>query len=82
MRRPRDIVDIDGLRDDFPGEPSASEPSGKRWLGVLFRCCNAYGRMYLNAGEGRYVGHCPKCRSEVRAVVGEGGTNRRFFIAE
>lgn len=58
------------------------DPTGaKRWLGVWFRCCHVYGRMYRAPAGERYVGHCPKCGSEVGARVGEGGTSRRFFEA-
>lgn len=79
---PRDIVDIEGMRREPARGESEASASTKRWLGVFFRCCHVYGRMYRREAESRYVGHCPRCLAEVSARVGEGGTSRRFFFAE
>lgn len=32
----------------------------KPFVGVLFKCCNVYSRVYRNA-RGDYAGRCPKC---------------------
>lgn len=80
MTDPRDIVDIKGLT---PNEPPVEAPGmpQRKWLGVWFRCCHVYGRMYLLPGGERYAGTCPRCGSQIGARVGDGGTTRRFFEA-
>lgn len=85
MREPRDIVDIAGLKSaeqaraaGTAGEPM---PGARNWLGVWFKCCHVYGRMYKNEFGTRYTGYCPRCGAEVGARVGTGGTSRRFFEA-
>lgn len=52
------------------------------YLGIMFDCCNVYGRIYKNKEGTAYVGRCPRCMRSVRVPVGKGGTNRRFFRAE
>jgi hypothetical protein len=52
------------------------------YLGIIFNCCNIYGRIYKNKDGTAYVGRCPKCMRSLKIPVGEGGTNRRFFGAE
>ena len=54
---------------------------GRKWLGVHFRCCNTYGRLYRDAAGSQYTGRCPRCAVEVQVPIGEGGTDRRFFEA-
>ncbi|HBS28614.1 MAG TPA: hypothetical protein DEB06_03985 [Phycisphaerales bacterium] len=71
----------------MPGvaSPPAASPGpatpGPRWLGVWFRCCHIYARLYRNAQGTRYTGACPRCGSSVSAKVGPGGTSQRFFEA-
>lgn len=87
MPDPRDIVDIPGLAQPAPAggaeRASGAEAGGKSnpWLGIWFRCCHTYGRLYKDAAGRMYVGRCPRCGAEVRARVGQGGTNRRLFEA-
>lgn len=80
MPDPQDIVEIPGIANPAGGPPSA--PATRNWLGVFFKCCHVYGRMYRLPGAPRYSGRCPRCMSEVSAVVGEGGTSQRIFVAE
>lgn len=64
-------------------ETQTSENSAKRsYLGIMFNCCNAYGRVYKNKEGTAYVGRCPRCMRSIRIKVGDGGTDRRFFNAE
>ena len=51
------------------------------FLGVMFECCNVYGRLYKNKEGTYYVGRCPRCMRELKIRIGEGGTNQRFFRA-
>jgi hypothetical protein len=60
---------------------AASPKAPTRFLGVHFACCDAYLRVYLNADQSAYVGHCPKCARRVRFAVGPGGSDARFFTA-
>ena len=53
----------------------------KKFLGVMFECCNVYQRIYLNKDKNAYEGRCPKCYKLVKARVGPGGTNSRMFRA-
>lgn len=58
-----------------------SKRDQKKFLGVYFECCHVYGRLYQNKDGTAYVGRCPKCLASLRAHIGEGGTNKRFFRA-
>ncbi len=53
----------------------------KKFIGVLFECCNVYHRIYINKEKNAYEGRCPRCRSEVKARIGQEGTEARFFRA-
>jgi len=54
----------------------------KKFLGIYFRCCNVYGRIYKNKAGTAYEGSCPGCRRPAVVPIGEHGTSSRFFIAE
>lgn len=51
------------------------------FLGVMFECCNVYGRIYKNKEGTFYLGRCPRCMKQIKIKIGEGGTNQRFFRA-
>ena len=51
------------------------------FLGVLFRCCNTYGRIYRNKERTAYAGFCPRCGKRVVVAIGNEGTDSRFFVA-
>ncbi len=55
--------------------------SNKKFLGVMFECCNVYRRIYLNKDGNAYEGRCPKCFAEVKAMIGPGGSTKRMFRA-
>ena len=63
------------------GEDKAGKKPPRKFLGVHFRCCNVYGRMYKNDAGTAYEGRCPSCGCKVSAKVGPGGTESRFFEA-
>ncbi len=53
----------------------------KKFLGILFECCNVYRRIYINKEKNAYEGRCPKCNGEVKVLIGSEGTDSRFFKA-
>jgi len=79
VREVRDIVDIEGLRGATAAEAGRTP---NPWLAVTWRCCGAYSRIYRNRAGSAYEGRCPKCGRQVRATIGPGGTDARFFVAE
>jgi hypothetical protein len=54
------------------------------FIGVTFRCCNVYSRIYLNNDGTAYEGICPKCyrKKVVIEVVEKGGSDSKFYVAE
>jgi predicted RNA-binding Zn-ribbon protein involved in translation (DUF1610 family) len=60
--------------------PNVSK-AAKKFLGIHFRCCSTYSRIYINNKETAYEGHCPRCGKKVSIAIGEGGTASRFFEA-
>jgi hypothetical protein len=63
---------------------SARRPPRERekFLGIHFKCCNVYQRIYKNNNQTAYEGRCPSCGMKVRVPIGSGGTSERFFTAE
>lgn len=53
----------------------------KKFLGILFQCCNIYRRIYINKEKNAYEGRCPKCFRQVKIKIGSGGVDNRFFTA-
>jgi len=62
--------------------PEDKKYESKKFLGIMFNCCNVYARIYKNKEGTAYVGRCPRCMRSVKVKVGEGGTNTRFFNAQ
>ena len=51
------------------------------FLGMHFKCCNIYTRIYLNKKGTAFVGWCPKCAAKVEVKVSPTGADARFFTA-
>ncbi|MFC1608273.1 hypothetical protein ACFL47_09905 [Candidatus Latescibacterota bacterium] len=56
----------------------------KHFIGVTFKCCNVYSRIYLNKKGTAFEGTCPRCyRKRIVVNISErGGTRERFFEVE
>ncbi len=52
------------------------------YLGMHFKCCNAYCRIYLNREGTAFRGHCPKCAQPVSIKVSSSGSSEKFWSAE
>ena len=74
------IVDLSTRPDPTPASTRTS-PAGRPWIAVRWRCCSTYSRIYRHRDATAYEGRCPRCGKSVRARVGEGGTDQRFFEA-
>jgi hypothetical protein len=76
---PRDYrLDISGMKPPARNGAAESRP----FLRIHFACCNVYSRIYRNSDESAYEGRCPKCARPIKFVVGQGGTDQRFFVVE
>ena len=49
------------------------------FIGVMFKCCKVYSRIYLNKQRTAFVGWCPRCATQIRIKVSPDGTDARFF---
>lgn len=86
MEDPDYILDIGGLGGNDRENDGADEPRGaagnRKCIYVFFKCCGVYSHIYKNRQGTAYEGRCPKCLAPVKASIGEGGTDKRFFVAE
>lgn len=51
-------------------------------IGILFKCCHIYSRIYLNKRGNAFVGWCPKCAARLEVKVSPTGSKQKFFAAE
>lgn len=51
-------------------------------IGIFFRCCRIYSRIYLNHRRTAFVGWCPRCAAKIEVKVSPTGSPNRFFFAE
>ncbi|EMI40502.1 hypothetical protein [Rhodopirellula sp. SWK7] len=71
---------FDASSDPVPPDPHTGRES-RPFLGIQFRCCRTYGRIYRDSGRTQYKGSCPRCGSRVSVPIGPGGQGSRFFSA-
>ncbi len=51
-------------------------------IGIFFRCCRIYARIYLNHRRTAFVGWCPRCAAKIEVKVSPTGSPNRFFFAD
>ena len=51
----------------------------RQFLGMVFDCCGAYGRLYPNRDRSAFVGRCPRCMRAVSVGISEEGSDARFL---
>lgn len=51
------------------------------YIGIHFKCCNVYTRVYLNRDGTAYLGHCPRCTARITVNVSPTGKRSRFWTA-
>ena len=64
------------------GRTDSNRANERKFVGVQFKCCDVYSRVYINRDKTAYEGNCPKCAKRVRLTIGPGGTDSRFFTAD
>ncbi|RKX23753.1 MAG: hypothetical protein DRP45_09765 [Candidatus Zixiibacteriota bacterium] len=52
------------------------------FIGIHFKCCHVYQRLYLNKAGNAFVGWCPKCAAKAEVMVSSSGSKSRFFDAK
>lgn len=56
------------------------QPAPRPSIGVLFKCCNVYTRIYMNHTGTSYAGHCPRCAARIEVPVPKrGGPSGRIL---
>lgn len=61
----------------------ATKPRTARpFIGVHFKCCGVYARIYLNKDGTAYAGHCPRCAKPLTMKTAPGGSRAKFWTAE
>lgn len=70
------------LTVNFDSAETPKNSLRRPFLGIHFRCCGVYARIYLNRNSTAYEGRCPKCLRPVRVGIAPHGTSARFFSAE
>ncbi|MFA6242612.1 MAG: hypothetical protein WC655_16865 [Candidatus Hydrogenedentales bacterium] len=63
-------------------KPDSNAKRERKFIGIHFKCCNVYARVYLNHAGTAYAGHCPKCAAALTVKAAPGGSKRRFWEAE
>ena len=61
------------------GGEEISSRTRRPFVGIIFACCNAYGRVYLNRTTKAFEGRCPRCLKRVVLQVSEHGSTERFL---
>ena len=66
------------MNEDLDKKPKGKKP----FIGIHFKCCNIYSRIYLNNKGDAFVGWCPKCTKKIIVKVSPDGSESPFFTAQ
>ncbi len=59
-----------------------SDNKSRPYIGILFKCCNVYARIYLDRNGTAFRGNCPKCFRPMSIAVRKGGSKSKFWTVE
>ena len=51
----------------------------RKFVGVTFKCCKVYSRIYIDGTKPKYMGWCPKCGAKMEFIVSPTGSKSKFF---
>ena len=54
----------------------------REFIGVTFKCCKVYSRIYINHKREAFVGWCPRCGAKLEVLISPHGSKSRFFEAQ
>ena len=57
----------------------AEKRKKREFIGILFKCCNVYSRIYINKNKTAFSGYCPKCGKKAEVKISPMGSKSRFF---
>jgi hypothetical protein len=60
-------------------ERGKNQSGSRPFVGIHFKCCNIYSRIYLNKQHDAFVGWCPKCAKKVVLKIAPDGEESQFF---
>ena len=63
-------------------EPAKKTTRKRPFIGMYFKCCHVYTRLYLNKTGRAFLGHCPKCAKKAKVIVSPTGSKDRVFQAD
>lgn len=78
---PGENLDLTSGEDRTPSESGDKLASQRPFVGVHFKCCDVYARVYINRDATAYAGYCPRCAQKIELTIGPDGTDARFFEA-
>jgi hypothetical protein len=64
---------------DWP--PREAAPRTRPFVGLVFVCCQVYGRIHLTHDGAAFAGHCPRCGGAIRIEIDPDAPSGRFFVA-
>jgi hypothetical protein len=56
-----------------------SKRKKREFVGVIYKCCNVYSRIYINKKRTAFVGWCPKCGARMEFIISPKGSKSKFF---
>lgn len=59
-----------------------NEKPKRKFVGVIFKCCNVYSRIYIDKGKDKFVGFCPKCGAKMEIYASSTGSKSNFFVTD